>query len=240
MGKVKLLPRGMVEISYDWKNRKQLHDWIPVAPEQVGFVPRFWRAGTKVNAKLKLSKEGGKVEMHGTGMFRHVLQFEGDWRFTFNMFIQEDMNDEGQTILKLVPAGILLFQAQRPDTYTQFTMAGMVGYVSGKRRASRSFMKLNTKIGKALGDGASFTIGRSGDRIRFSSEGDAITELKASRLPSAGAILWVQPVPVDPKRKDFMVAMGPVKIVGRPHPKALAPLRSAFFARWLRRFPALK
>ncbi len=240
MGKVKLLPRGMVEISYDWKNRKQLRDWIPLAPEKVGFVPRFWRAGTKVNAKLKLSKDGGKVEMHGAGMFRHVLQFEGDWRFTFSMFIQEDMNDEGQTILKLVPAGILLFQAQRPETYTQFTMAGMVGYVSGKRRASRSFRKLNTKIGKALGDGASFTIGRSGDRIRFSSEGEAIAEMKAEHLPSAGAILWVQPVPVDPKKKDFMVAMGPVKIVGKPHPKALAPLRSAFFSRWLRRFPGLK
>ncbi len=239
-GKVRLLPRGMVEISYDWKNRRQLRDWIPVFPEKVGFVPRFWRAGTKVGARLKLSKEGGKVEMHGTGMFRHVLQFEGDWRFTFSVFIQEDINDEGQTILNLVPTGVLLFQAQRPDTYTQFTMGGIIGYVNGKRKASRSFLKLNDKIGKVLGDGASFTIARSGDQIRFSSEGEAITDLRASRLPSSGAILWAQPLPVNAENKDYMVAMGPVKIVGRPHPKALAPLRSAFFSRWIRRFPALK
>jgi hypothetical protein len=239
-GKVRLLPRGMVEISYDWKNRRQLRDWIPVIPEKVGFVPRFWTPGAKINAKLKISKEGGRVEIHGTGMFRHVLQFEGDWRFTFKMFLQEDMDENGQTIFQLIPTGIMLFQAQRPDTYTQFTMGGIIGFAQGKRRASRSFRKLGAKIGKALGDGAAFTVARSGDRIYFSSEGDPITDLKASRLPSSGAILWVQPTPVGPKKKNIVVALGPVKIVGKPHPKALAPFKSAFFSKWIRRFPALK
>ena len=239
-GQVRLLPRGMIEVRYDWKSRGQLRDWLPLVPEKVGFVPKFWRPGTETNAKLRIAKGGGRVEMVGTGMFRHVLQFEGDWRFSFKLFYERDLDDDGQPTIQLTPPGVLLFQAQRPDTYTQFTMGGIVGYVEGKRKATRSFLKLNNEIGKALVDDAFFTLSRSGDRIRFSSEGDEITELKASRLPNAGAILWVQPTPTDSKSKEVTAALGPIKIVGKPHPKALAPLRSAFFARWIRRFPALR
>ncbi len=238
-GKVTYLPRGRVRIEYDWKSDSQARDWIPVDPAKDGFTTTFGALGTKAHDILRVDRKEGRALFMEKGYLRHKLQFEGDLQVSFKVLVTSEISDEGEQYNSIrIPPPILL-HALRPQTYTLWSWGGMLGFVDGRRRVSRKIRKkaMETMLG-VLQDDGEFTIARKGAEVVFSGDGEEIARMKASKLPSRGALILVQPFE-SREENEPATAIGPLVVEGKPHPKSLSRAWAGFLHRWLPRFPAL-
>lgn len=224
-GKTTAHKDGTLRLEYDWSDKKQLADWLPVLPRR----GRFFQDSPGVNfrrVRREVDPARGMLQIWGRGYFRHRVQFACDIQVEIRPCIDEKPGTGG-TRLEWIYPGRSLVCAHRPSSYIVAApydpAALLAAWQGGERRKldgldKELFDKMKEPV---IHNKAELSILRKGDWAEFRVAGTSFAKVDCSSMPSRGAVIFVQPSArarkSDPKKPSL--AVGKVVIQGRPHPK---------------------
>lgn len=188
-------PRGdaipKVKLTYDWKSKEQLDDWVPMQAKD-GFAPT---AGYKAQlATIDTAK--GCIRASEPCAMRHRIPFGGNVAVTFRYVVIKKTKETQQGLVEMQsyePYGTLLVGARRPAWYAALEMDAVEVTTFGQVRRQPFSVEIGRLFDEGIEQGA-MTLRRIGDEVEvLFPSGKRLLAMPCKGLAREGAVVWVNP-----------------------------------------------